>query len=295
MRVILSILLFIPCCFYSQGYFLVDSLKTSFKVHEYTLETEQIYNIKKEINIYNVFISKNLILLISVLPDLDEKILPGMSEKGQNWELVDYEKIKDDLFSKKTLQNILEEWLINNSPEKKTLQYKLVKKENGNYYATKMCLTEVFSIANLKYPLVSSYGTINTAEQKVTIKEMENTFTQQFPKKDFIMDVRNGIVNRQLDALYSFRNYLSKEYKITGNKAYQFWTFDGWWVHDGYNKHRGIDRFIYIPDKGIVGGSYDFYFRFKPKDSSNDYFTVPISTLWDNIINEKIMIAKELK
>lgn len=295
MKTILSILLFIPCYIYSQEYLLLDSLKTKFKVNEYTLETNEIYNIKKDINVYNIFISKNLILLISILPDLDEKTLPRMSEKGQNWELIDYEKIKDKIFPKNKFQNILEEWLINNSPEKKTLQYKLVKKENGNYYVSKTCLTEVFSIGNFKYPLVSSYGTINIAEQKVTIREMKKSFTQQFPGKDFIMDVRNGILNRQLDALYSFRNYLSKEYTIKGNKAYQFWTYDGWWSHDGYNEHRGIDRFLYIPDKGIVGGSYDFYFSLKPKVSSNNYFTVSTSTLWDNIINEKIMVAKELK
>ena len=295
MKIILSILLFIPCYIYSQEYILLDSLKAKFKVNEYTLETNDIYNIKKDINVYNVFISKKLILLFSILPDLDEKILPRMSEKGQNWEPIDYAKIKDKFLPKDKFQNILEEWQIHNSPEKKTLQYKLVKKENGNYFVSKMCLTEVFSIGNFKYPLISSYGTINIAEQKVTIKDMEKSFTQQFPGNDFIMDVRNGILNWQLDALYSFRNYLSKEYTIKGTKAYQFWTYDGWWTHDGYDEHRGIDRFLYIPGKGIVGGSYDFYFSLKPKVSSNNYFTVSKSTLWDNIINEKIMIAKELK
>ncbi|AZA80251.1 hypothetical protein EG347_12675 [Chryseobacterium sp. G0186] len=287
-------LLFIPYFVYSQEYFLLDSLKTRFRVNEYMLDTQEIYNIKKNINVYNVFVSKNSILLISVLPDLNEKILPGMDERGQNWELIDYEKIKNKFFSKRKLQNMLQDWLINNSPDKKTIQYKLVKKQNENYYVSKMCLTEFFSISDLKFPLVSSYGTINIAEQKVTIQEMAENFKQQFPEKNFIMDVRNGILNKQLDALYSFRNYLSKEYTIKGNKAYQFWTFDGWWTHDGYNEHRGIDRFLYIPDKGIVGGSYDFYFMLKPKTSSNDYFTVSTSKLWDNIMNEKIMVAKEL-
>lgn len=295
MKILLSILLFIPCYIYSQEYFLLDNLRTNFKLNEYTLDTQEIYYIKKDINIYNVFVSKNHILLISVLPDLDEKILPRMDGRGQNWMPIDYEKIKNKIFSKDKLQNVLEDWIINNSPDKKTLQYKLVKKENGNYFVSKTCLTEVFSIDSYKYPLISSYGTINIAEQKVTIKEMEKSFKQQFPGKVFIMDTRNGILNKQLDVSYSFRNYLSKEYAIKENKAYQFWTFDGWWMHDGYDEHRGIDRFLYIPDKGIVGGSYDFYFRLKPKISSNDYFTVSADDLWNNIINEKIMIAKELK
>ncbi|MDQ0783503.1 putative membrane protein [Chryseobacterium sp. W4I1] len=67
MKIFLSILLFIPCYIYSQEYFLLDSLRTKFKVNEYTLNTQEIYNVKKDINVYNVFVSKNHILLISVL------------------------------------------------------------------------------------------------------------------------------------------------------------------------------------------------------------------------------------
>lgn len=119
MKKILSILLFIPYFIYSQEYFLLDSLKTEFRVNEYTLDTQQIYNIKKDINVCNVFVSKNSILLISVLPDLNEKILPGMDERGQNWELIDYEKIKNKIFSKRKLQNMLQDWLGNNNLRRK--------------------------------------------------------------------------------------------------------------------------------------------------------------------------------
>lgn len=295
MKGLLSIILFIPSFIFSQEYFMLDSLKTGFKVNTYTLDTHEIYNIKKDINVYNVFISKDNILLLSVLPDLDEKILPRMDERGSNWMIIDYEKIKNKIFSKSEIRNLAFNWQMNNTPDKKTLQYKLIKKENGSYYVSKMCLTEFFSIANLNFPLISSYGTINTAEEKVTIKAMQESFKKQVPNQDFIMDITIGILSKNIDYPYSIRNYFSKEYSIKGNKAYQFWTFDGWWEHDGYNEYRGIDRFLYLPNKGIIGGSYDFYFRFKPNISSNEYYTAPNGLLWNNIINEKIMIAKELK
>lgn len=294
MKTILSIILCIPGFIYSQEYFLLDSLKKDFKVNEYVLNTRDIYDINKDINIYNVFISENKILLLSVLPDLDEKILPRMNEKGQNWEAIGYEKIKNNFFSKNKIQNMLQEWQLNNSPENKTLKYKLVKKEGETYYVSKVCLTEFFNITDLKFPLISSYGTINISEPKISIKQMQEVFKKQIPNEKFIMDVRNNNFLRKTDVPYSFRNYLSKEYNVKGNKAYQFWTFDGWWIQDGYNEHRGIDRFLYIQGKGIVGGSYDFYFRFHPKIVSENYFTVSSNALWSNIINEKLMVAKEL-
>lgn len=295
MKIILSITVLISNLFFAQEYFLLDSLKKDFKINEYTLDTKDIYNIKKNIHIYNIFVSKENILLLSVLPDLDEKILPKMDEEGNNWMIIDYDKIKGKIFSKDNILNLSFDWKSNNTPEKKTLQYKLIKKENGSYYVSKLCLTEFFSIAALKAPIISTYGTINIGETKVTIKQMEESIKKQIPNQIFIMDVQENSFSKNIDNSYSFRNYLSKEYSVKGNKAYQFWTFDGWWAHDGYDEHRGIDRFLYIPDKGIVGGSYDFYFRLKPKNSSNDYYFAPAGLLWDNIINEKIIIAKELK
>lgn len=295
MKIQILVILLIPSLFFCQEYFWEDDLKSQFKVNQFTLETEDIYTTKKDINIYNVFISENSILLLSILPDLDEKILPKTNERGSNWEIINYDNIKDKIFSKSKIINMVSDWKLNNIPENKTLQYKLIKKENGNYYVSKMCLTEFFSIANLKFPIISTYGTINTEEPKVTIRQMETSFKKQVPNQHFLMDIRENDFTRKVDIPYSYRNYLSKEISVKGNKAFQFWTFDGWWAHDGYNEHRGIDRFLYIPEKGIVGGSYDFYFRLKPKVSSNEYYTAPPSLLWNNIINEKIMIAKEIK
>lgn len=54
---------------FSQKYILLDSLKTKFPIKEYTLNTKDIYDINEEINVYNVYLSKNTILLLSVLPE----------------------------------------------------------------------------------------------------------------------------------------------------------------------------------------------------------------------------------
>ena len=289
------LLIIIPSTFFSQKYILLDSIK-KYNVKEYTLDTKDIYNVDKTINIYNVFMTKDIILLLSVLPALEkELIIIDAKQINNNWTTIDIEQIRNQILSDKQIYKLVDEWSTDNTPEKKTMDYKLVKKENGIYYVSKYCLTELFNISSIESPLISSYGVINIMDKKVSIQEMHTSFEKQFPSTEFILDIREENFLRNLSVYYNYRNYLSKEITIKNEIAYQFWTFDGWWAQDGYNEHRGIDRFIYIPKKGIVGGSYDFYFRLKPKISSSKYFTESIGQLWENIINEKIMVAKELK
>lgn len=281
------IALFSSAFFYGQKYFLLDSLKTNFAVKEYTLKTKELYNINKEIKIYNVFISENTILLLSVLPNF---------QGDSSWKEIKKNEI-DTIFSKNYILNMISEIIEENKPNKKTLEFKIIKKENGSYFVSNFCLMEVFTIRNYEFPFVSNYGVINIKEKMVSIKKMQESFKKQFPKEDFIMDVRADARIRNLDNQYSFKNYLSKKYKIKNHDAYQFWTFDGWWFIDGYNDYRGIDRFVYIKNFGIVGGSYDFYFELKPRAIYDNVVSLPVNddVLWNNIINERVMIAEELK
>ncbi|KAF5276572.1 hypothetical protein FQR65_LT16279 [Abscondita terminalis] len=195
-----------------------------------------------------------------------------------DWEKVDYDKIKDKVKEVWNIESdMTSEWGWDITPENKTFEYQVVKKIDGNYYAAKNCLTES--------PLIAPYGTINISEPKVSIKQMKEVFKNRFPDFPFPLDIDS--IEEYLDISFSLHNYFSKEYIIKGKKAFQFWTLDGWTGYqDGLNEYRGIDRFVYIPEKGIVGGSYDFYFR---------KFNVLNTLLWDNIINEKVMIAEELK
>lgn len=137
----------------------------------------------------------------------------------------------------------------------------------------------IFYIADIRSPLITPLGVINVSEPKVSIKQMEEVFKSSIPRAFSFGYSRSQIKN--LNVIYSVHNYLSKEYLIKGNKAYQFWTLDGWWYYDGLNEYRGIDRFVYIPEKGIVGGSYDFYFGYEKG------YSISNAILWDNIINEK--------
>jgi len=288
-KFIIIVFVFCGISTFSQIILDLDSLKSNYKVNIYTLNTQQLYGFNKTIELYNVFTGSNTLFLISVLPNL---------EGPKNWEKIEYSSVSDKILANSKLEIKLSEWLENNVPENKSLEYKLLRKDGEDYYIANICLTEVYSIYQYPSPIVSAYGTINIADSKVSIKEMKEAFEKLSPKQEFPLDPANNTLFNNTDNSYAYRNYLSKEYFIKGNKAYQFWTLDKWWRKGGgYDKSRGIDRFIYIPEKGIVGGSYDFYFAHKPKLMYNHNIPIPVPTekLWNNIINEKVMIAEELK
>lgn len=304
-KILIILVIFFTHFVFGQKYILLDSLKT--KTKEYTLETKNLYNIDKQIEIYNVFIHEG-ILLFSVLPPYNEvkknpqtsifynklsgnynNVTKEVNISG-NWEKIDFEVIKQNIVSiSHILSGFTAEWGWDNTPEKKTFEYKLAKRVGDSYYISKTCLTELFLINNSKFPFSTPYGTINTLEPKVTIKKMSDAYTEQFPKNKFPLDIWEKSRSRGNDGAYAIKYYLSGEFTIKNHKAYQFWTLDVWWNMHGDNRHRGIDRFVYIPEKGIVGGSYDFYFRYYKG------FHIPDTIIWNNILNEKVMIAEELK
>jgi hypothetical protein len=73
--------------------------------------------------------------------------------------------------------------------------------------------------------------------------------------------------------------------------GYQFWTFIDWTAPDSsYYIERGIDRFVYLQGKGIIGGSFDFYFYFNRKKLPIKY-----TDFLNNIKEEKVMIADNFK
>lgn len=281
------IAIFFSILSYSQKYFLLDSLKANFSVKEFTLNTKEIYDIDKKIKIYNIFVSKNNILLLTVFPSLE-------SNQG-SWTALEEKDFLENTFSKNQILNLVTDFLEGNLNEKKTLKYNIVKKENGKYFVSTLCLLEFFNVQNYLYPIISNESVINLSDKELSIKKMKESFEKQFPKENFILDIRKNDRVKNLDNQYIIKNYLSKKYKIKNQEAYQYWTFTGWWITDGYNTSRGIDRFVFIPNIGIIGGSYDFYFEFKPNMSPDNYYTISHKDLWNNIINEKVMIAEEIK
>ncbi|AZI67570.1 hypothetical protein EIB71_07795 [Kaistella daneshvariae] len=266
----------------------IERLKAVYPVKEYTLHTKDIYEFDKKIDLFNVFLNDNTILLISILPDV---------ETGENWKQIDKKNIKKNEIS---IQDFIK--LVSQDENQKKLVFNMIhKNEKNKEFFAFVALAELFHIENYEFPLISDNRTINIKEQKASIKSFLKAYNSNFNastfKSVFPLDVRKkdrmlGNVNH-----LHYKPYLSKEFFIKNKKAFQFWTLNDWGVIDGYNYQRGVDRFLYIPNFGIVGGSYDFYFELKPRTIFKTNFALPVSDelLWNNMINERLMIASELK
>ncbi|MDX8572066.1 hypothetical protein OZ666_10275 [Elizabethkingia sp. HX QKY] len=136
-------------CFYmisAQKYILLDSLET--KPKEYTLRTNELYGIDKKITIYNVFSNNNVIILFTVFPQYVDRIykveatdyeklvktigttkIEKQKKEDVNWEKVDYDKIKDKVKEVWNIESdMTSEWGWDITPEKKTFEYQVVKK-----------------------------------------------------------------------------------------------------------------------------------------------------------------------
>jgi len=270
------------------GYIMLDSLNKNFKVNSYTLYTKELYDIDGKIELYSFDMwGGNILLVLSVLP--------SFTEKG-NWKKVNFDSIKDKILTGSQIRRYATD--IYNSKEISsedinTLKFALVKKADGHYYVSNVCLTERFNVRNYTFPLIATRKkTINIGSPAITIQEFNKKLPQYMtsmnPKNDHSLLLDRGLLENY---------YLSKKLVIGKDTAYQFWNFTDWQVMDGWNVQRGVDRFIYIPGKGIVGGSYDFWFAFKPWREDYIVKGVPVSRekLWDNIINERIILAEELK
>ncbi|MDE5439242.1 hypothetical protein KRE40_15890 [Elizabethkingia meningoseptica] len=264
---------------YYSKYFLIDDLAEGYDLKSYTLNTKELYGIDKKIEIFNLLTKGNGIILVSALPNLWE---------NKNWIKIDYNLLKNKVLTKSETNDLFSEMFRNNNPSTKTMNYGIIKKINNEYFIPTNCLLEIFQIGDYENPLIVPYGTINIKEQMVTIKGMQNFYKDKLPKLPFPLDLRISHQELLFNQKLLARNYFSGSIQLKNETAFKFWTFDSWRVHDGYNEHRGIDRFVYVPGKGIIGGSYDFYFIKTPNNLSYD-------KLWDNIINEKVMIAEELK
>lgn len=114
---------------------MLDSLKVKFPVKEYTLNARDIYNVNGEIKVFNVYLSKNSILLLSIMPEapkafakegitdfnsLEKKIVSN-KKNSNSWTLIDFNKIKTNILSSSKILDIATDWMENNSSSNKTL------------------------------------------------------------------------------------------------------------------------------------------------------------------------------
>ncbi|MDO4782277.1 MAG: hypothetical protein Q4A09_03550 [Capnocytophaga felis] len=243
------LLFFIFQAAFSQQYILLDELEKDFEIQKYTLNTQKMYRFDGEIHIYNIEAFGRLVL-ISEFPDLEQKSsVKTISE--------------EELQSKKeSLQSIISQ--IDTTAEKKAFnKFYLVKRIGNQYYAANYCLFEIFVLFDEEKLHLSGRNIINTKQKMVSYQDVKKNYGDSFPMENTWWGERYSTISNLLKYIY-----LSEITYKNNENIYRFWTFDDWHIRKGYNYHRGIDRFAYIKGKGIVGGSYDFYFDRIDSDSA---------------------------
>lgn len=264
----------------------------------YVLNTKSLYKVDYNIEIYNFLFpededrNKNLILF-SVLPDL---------QTGRGWEEIKDQTIIKNLLDVTTLDKKLFKPIfdINDSEfsnsQKFFGEYIAVKKIDKKYYFAPNTLVEKFTIVSLDNTFPSVYGYLNIKQPKVELKLYWQLFKKSLPNEPVPFEFNKNVVSPS----YKFgsrlwKEYLSKEVNTSAGSAYQFWTVGASNGADYYDWTKGINRFLLHPTKGIIGGSYDFYFR---DYVGNGYELLkqqsPLNKLsneeWNNnILEEKIM------
>ncbi|MCL8000570.1 hypothetical protein M8994_20480, partial [Brucella sp. 21LCYQ03] len=269
-------------------YFVLDEEHSSYNIKSYTLDTEDLYAFNSQVEIFNIFPKYKTntrddreIILFSVLPDVTSLKL---------WNKVDLSEIVVDTISFKDLLALKQLSLYElysgtyNEHNKFFNKYKVVVKRNGEYYMACNTLLQFFALRDKPDMFNAVWGTINKDQTPVTLKSVAGYYKSI--KSDFpLVSYSDGY--SAFDRLRDRKEFLSKKFKIGKLNAYQFWSLTDWHMPShAYEVDRGIDRFVYIPGKGIVGGSFDFYFYYH-----RNIINLNMAKFRDNIYSERVMIA----
>lgn len=274
-----------------------------FRTSAFTLNTYDLYKVPHQIKTFN-FIQDNggdqvsRLIYISALPDLASgAIWEELTDTAAINNLVSIESLFLDLFVPVT--GFSSSQLI---PNKFYNEYRLVTKTDTGYSMAKRCLLETFRITNLSTIFPTVYGSINLSDSLVSIKQYRAEYKEAFNQSE----PQLGLQSVRADPNYQlgwrlWKMYLSERIPYGDAFAYKFWTatVDNSTGPRSYDN--GVSRFLFVPNIGIVGGSYDFYFdsytgiakelnagKIAPNKLSTEEWN-------NNILDEKIMIAEELE
>ncbi len=220
--------------------------------------------------LYNMFLGRSGLVLFTVFP--------SGSDHLPHWKKISLDSIKSRLlfsdqlgklydsafsaFSKSGFKNY--EYLKNDT-------YKLIlKKEDGYYTNATDCFAEFFNIINSDHHATAGLTGNNylsdidielkptsIASFEINYKERNGSYSHN------IGDESSIAVNGEQPTLFYSNSLI-----LLNKKSYFFWTYAHWYA-DAINSFRGIDRFIFNPEYGIVAGDYSFYFS-KLTGSKND-------------------------
>ena len=231
-----------------QKYILLDSLTANFEVKHYTLDTSP-YGPKNTIEMYNVFspfygLNKNddYIILFSILPDLSSQT---------NWEAIDFEKIKNNLFPTKNIfrRAVYKVFSLPLKKEDDISGVRLVKKVKDKYYVGKIIRVDDFYCIEVprEIQLATKNFILNTNQPIVPINVLKQKYKEFKPFQQFYLD-DIFVIPDILEGVYL--SNIEEKWEDTMYFFYQYSYYD----------NRGIDELVYIKDKGIVAGAYGDYF-----------------------------------
>ncbi|KGE14252.1 hypothetical protein [Sphingobacterium deserti] len=279
-------------------HFFVDSVSERYSINHYTLSTKELYGVDFDVELFNVIYGEELtgmqqkdnLILFSVLPDFKTrtnwtKIDPDSLKKEAIVDFYHFRRMYDDI----TLRNFT---ALQGDRTKFFNKYKLIVKKGEHFYVSNNCLLQFYSIHDRHDVFNNIFGTINTQQTPHRIVDFEKIFRQTYKGLEFpLYTLREPLKFSWFSRLRDRREYLSDILTNgEGTRLYKFWTYTDWHEHRVYYEiERGIDRFIYLPEKGIVGGSFDFYFYFHRKELG-----LTVKDFIDNIRAEKVMLDESI-
>lgn len=262
-------------------YFFLNENSNDYKVNRVKLNSKALYGLDAEIELYNLLFP-NRIILFSVFPT------------KQPWTSIDTSVVKSQMISSNSLLDIFQSGhasISNTSwypsiPIKRS-DIRLVVKHNGKYKVADFCVTEYFRIVTgpTVFPNQMPPCDINILSKPLSIKKFERFYVSAFGYHS-----GNSHKSESNFVLENFERpllFLSKKTKFQKMDSYLFWIYDDWSAADGYDIQRGIDRFLYVPNFGIIGGSFDFWFIKELKGAS-------LKKFFSNYMAEKVMYPIEI-
>lgn len=280
----------------------LDTQSTDYEITHFNLSAQELYGVDHTIEIFNV------LPLLKENPRLDNEylmtptrylftfsVLPAFDSKS-NWITYDQQPEGLSYLTFEKLSALGRKSIREGQYLKDCQKYAVLLKKDNKYYTSKVSFLQVFYVQDYPNVFTIPRHVIDINQPLLTLKTMKDIYEKEY--KGGELPVVPDVYPRKYDNNNLERFYLSSKVNFQNDEVgYQFWTFTPWGrVMDDHEWERGIDRFIFVPGKGIVGGSYDFYFKDPlPKEHSSVVRrAINMLEFKKNILDERVMLAKEL-